>query len=407
MQYENELIMKTNVCVICAAAILCCSCDEFERIVIPEEEAVSLPEIARMLSSLPLEEEHLQEVFEAVSGSAGNGYDEEYTMKDLFLNPGSGVGSSVEETRASSERYDRPLRVLIEEFYEEKYRTKAGETDFGVVKDCVDALVSSDAQIYWPYSSAWDGKQMPVITFNLGIDTDSNVGYEIVDSDGRRTVREITVTEKMASERPVWVVNTNDDSSYQSIEMLRKLDPDWGTGGEVIVKSGVPEVSAAVAGEQDFKTLVLEDFTMKRNYDCWFAGASEFFVKCGALEHFTASTEAEMRLYDPHITDFMVVVKRSQVGVKQPFSAILITDWSEQMDSFAFMITEDDGGTRTTWKSSAIVKVNSKAYGFEIELPFNSRDDIVWRGQLSNRFFKTNGKVTGNFGDVTLTFSFL
>ena len=143
---------------------------------------------------------------------------------------------------------------------------------------------------------------------------------------------------------------------------------------------------------------------MKRNYDSWFAGASEFFVKTGFVEDFTASTEAELKLYNPLITDFMIVVKRSRKGKPQPFNAVLVTEWPEQMTHCAFMITEDDGGTRTEWKCTALVRIASKSYGLEISLPFNSRDDVVWRGQLSSRWIETNSNIVGHFGDVDLTF---
>ena len=146
---------------------------------------------------------------------------------------------------------------------------------------------------------------------------------------------------------------------------------------------------------------------MKRNFDPWFAGASEFFVKTGYVEDFTATTEAELRLYNPTVTDFLVVVKRNQVGIPQPFNAMLITDWSDQMTHCAFMITEDDGGTSTEWKFTALVRVASKSYGVEINLPFNSRDDYVWRGQLSNKWIKQNSGITSHFGDVDLTFEVL
>jgi hypothetical protein len=146
---------------------------------------------------------------------------------------------------------------------------------------------------------------------------------------------------------------------------------------------------------------------MKRNYDSWFAGASEFFVKTGSVEDFTAATEAEMRLYSPSVTDFMIVVKRNQVGKPQPFNAVLVSDWTDQMSSCAFMITEDDGGTRTDWNCTALVRVESKSYGIELKLPFNSRDDIVWRGQLSDRWLEQNSNIVGHFGDVDLTFQIL
>ena len=152
---------------------------------------------------------------------------------------------------------------------------------------------------------------------------------------------------------------------------------------------------------------MLKDFTMKRHYDSWFAGASEFFVKVGYVDDFTASTEAELRLYNPTVTDFMVVVRRSQLGKPVPFNAILISDWSDQMTHCAFMITEDDGGTQTSWTAKALVKVASKSYGVEVTIPMNTRDDIVWRGQLASTWFEKNDDVTGQFGDVDLTFGIL
>ena len=63
---------------------------------------------------------------------------------------------------------------------------------------------------------------------------------------------------------------------------------------------------------------------MKQHYDSWFRGASEFWVKCGSVQGFTASTEAELRLYQPSVTDFMISVKRDQLGVTLPFDAVII-----------------------------------------------------------------------------------
>ena len=172
--------------------------------------------------------------------------------------------------------------------------------------------------------------------------------------------------------------------------------------------SGIGPGRVAESGSDsgEVKTLILKDFTMNRNYDSWFAGASEFFVKCGAVEDFKATTESELLLYSPNITDFMIVVRRDQVGQKLPFNAVLVSDWTDQLENFAFMITEDDGGTRTTWKTNAEVKVKSKTYGINLEIPYNTRDDIVWRGKLSSRYFTKNADVQGHFGDVSLTFSF-
>jgi hypothetical protein len=267
----------------------------------------------------------------------------------------------------------------------------------------LDALMGSDIQIYWPFSEEWDGETMPVVTFDPEDGAEVNVGYRIVvGDDGFRQVEEVIVDEEMAEQVPVWVVNRNSDSGYTTLEMLRREDPQWGEGGgNIIVRP--KDAGQTKSGGSD-KALVLKNFRMLRSFDSWFAGASEFFVKIGYLEDFSAMTEAEMRLYNPMITDFMIVVKRGQTGIPQDFNAVMMTGWSEDIDWCAFMITEDDGGTLTEWSSRAKVYIKGKSYGFDVKIPLNSKDDIVWRGKLDYAWFdKLDGKPSP-FGDVELTF---
>lgn len=370
---------------------------------------VALQEVASILSAVPLEGEHLYEVHSAVTSSSGNGYDEEYTVRDMFSVPGKGVGEN--QTR-STRIYDNPLKSLIENHVRSEAFTKsAGEARNA--EDFLNALMSSDIQIYWPFSEDWDGSALPVITFDPEDGSEVNIGYRIeVDDDGSRRIREIAVDEDLARRNPVWVVNRNEDAEYTSLEILRREDENWGEGGGAIILEPQSVSPSAVRSKTDGgagdeaggKTLILKEFTMKRNYDSWFAGASEFFVKVGSVEDFTATTEAEMKLYVPAVTDFMIVVKRSQVGKPQPFNAVLVSDWTDQMLNCAFLITEDDGGTRTDWNCTALVRVASKSYGVEMKIPFNSRDDIVWRGQLAAKWLQANSNVVGHFGDVDLTF---
>lgn len=366
---------------------------------------IALQDVASILSAVPLGGEHMQEVHSAVRSSSVNGYDEEYTVRDIFESPGKGVGDS---RTKESVCYANPLRDLIQSHVRSGMFTKSSGTDLDAEK-FLDALVSSDMQIYWPFSEDWDGESLPVITFDPEDGSEVNIGYRIeVDDDGSRHVKELVVDEDMAKRSPVWVVNRNEDAQYTSLEMLRRDDESWGAGGGTIIVEP-QSVSSGTAGHRadgdtEGKTLILKDFTMKRNYDSWFAGASEFFVKVGAVEDFTATTEAEMKLYVPAVTDFMIVVRRSQLGKPQPFNAVLVSDWTDQMVNCAFMITEDDGGTRTDWNCTALVRVASKSYGVEMKIPFNSRDDIVWRGQLAAKWLQANSNVVGHFGDVDLTF---
>jgi len=360
---------------------------------------VGLEEVAQVLSLIPMQKNHLDEVFAAVTSSSGNGYDEEYTMRNLFNTPGAGVGEEVVKVGSS---YEDPLRNMIEEQVRSLCMTKAEGWLSRDPDDYLDALTESDIQIYWPFSEDWDKETMPIITFDPEDGSEVNIGYRLVDDKGFRRIEEVIVDEEMARSEPVWVVNRNSDAGFKTLEMMRREDPDWGEGGgNIIVR---PENKSPIKSDDQVKMLILKDFTMNRNYDSWFAGASEFFVKMGYMEDFTASTEAELRLYDPLVTDFMIVVKRNQVGIPQNFNAILMSDWSDKVDACAFMITEDDGGTRTEWSSKAKVFIEGKSYGVEISLPMNVRDDVVWRGKLSGTWLERCSGESWPFGDVDLTF---
>ena len=361
---------------------------------------IELEQVAAILSAIELQSEQLLEVHDAVSSSSTNGYDEEYTMRHLFENPGSGVG---EITSKSSRRYSTPLRDLISNQVKTMTATKA----VGVDADAfLDALSSSDMQIYWPFSDDWDGKTMPVITFDPEDGSQNNIGYRFVSDDSGRHLEEVVVDEEFAMTEPVWVVNRNSDAGYTSLEMMRREDPQWGEGGGAIIVKPMGK-QPSKAPQTVSRALVLRDFTMKRNYDTWFAGASEFFIKIGYLDNFTASTEAELQIFNPLVTDCMVVVKRRNLGVPQQMNVMLMTDWSPQMTSSAFMISEDDGGTQTEWTCKAKVFIESKSYGVEINLPIRTKDDVVWRGELSNRWIEENNNRTWAFGDVDLTFELL
>ena len=391
----------------CTAALaLAAACEYVDHSgeMVPEEAvpaSLSLERVARMLSAIPVETAHVREVHDAVSSSSVNGYDEEYTMADLFRQPGAGVGD-MRTKGAEVREYSHPLRDLIREYVTASPATRAGSGTASPMSPeaYLEALQSSDIQIYWPYSDAWDGTAFPVITFDPADGSEVNTGYVLtVGPDGRRQVEEVLVDEKMAQERPVWVVNRNDDSEFASLEMLRREDPDWGTaGGDLIV-------GTKAAGEESIRTLILKSFTANRNFDPWFAGASEFFVKCGSVENFKAKTEADLLLYTPSVTDFMIVVKRSQVGSPVPFNAVLISQWTDQLSTCAFMIHEDDGGTWTAWNCKIEGKMQSKTTGIDISIPFRSRDDIVWRGQLTSKYFEHYDDVKGHFGDVDITFA--
>ena len=378
---RNGMTMKISDYLMLVLPFLALSCHKVEdsRVTSPEPVGVSRSEVAMILSRLDIRTAQMQEVHDAVSSSSGNGYDEEYMMTDLFNSPGSGVGDGPATKTARSGRYSTPLKDLITDYLAGSMSTKAGAAD---VQAYIRTLEESGLQIYWPYSEDWDGQELPIITYDPGYGAESNYGYVI--SEGN-VVDSVLVDENLARSRPVWVINSNDDCGFTPMELFA-------------TESG----TKAPAGT---KKLYLEDFTMLRNYDSWFGGASEFFVKCGAVDGFKASKDEDLKLYYPSVTDFMVVVRRKQLGKPVPLGIFMLSDVTDQMDKVAFLVVEDDGGTATSWKCSATVKYNSKNYGFDIEIPYKEKDDIVWRGQLPVSYFNDGEKVKGRFGDVEITFA--
>lgn len=186
------------------------------------DSAPPLSEIAGLLSELPLEYEHIKEIHNAVSASSANGYDEEYTMANLFTEPGSGVGDS-QLGKKSASGYVNPVSALIRSHLLSKMETRStgiSGVSVGSEEDVdayIEALASSDIQIYWPFSENWQGgDEIPIITFDPEDESSTNTGYRIRRTGtGENTVETVVVDEKMASETPVWVINRNSDSTLR------------------------------------------------------------------------------------------------------------------------------------------------------------------------------------------------
>ena len=398
------------------------------------ESGFSLEEFAGILSALPMDRSHLGEVFDAVCASSENGYDEEYMLADLVGSPGAGVGDGVFRSKAAP-RYDRPLRDLLSDYFEAN--PSAVPTRAGSSEACLRMLEESDMQIYWPYSEDWDGETFPIITFDPGDGSEYNYGYQAVRcEDGSVEIQSVYVDEQLAMSRPVWVINNNDDSHLVPVQsaFLDGAGADAGAGvaalgadassPEVqafsearaspgvqvlipVVRTATADAAASVQGSEGDvpgDRLYIRSLKMLRNYDSWFGGASEFVIKCGAVDGFRATSEEDLSKYRPSVTDCVVVVKRRQLGMSVPLGILLLTDYTPQMENIAFLVTEDDGGKVENWKCEATVKWQSKSYGFTLNIPYRDRDDIVWRGQLSRSFFERGSIVTDRFGDVEITF---
>ena len=108
--------MKQKTCLLLAALVAgLCSCERLDdnpddHIIDRDPEYIELQEVVEIMSLLPISRDQMDEVHNAVSSSSGNGYDEEYTMANLFALPGSGVG---DKAVRSGMIYENPMRDLI------------------------------------------------------------------------------------------------------------------------------------------------------------------------------------------------------------------------------------------------------------------------------------------------------
>ena len=363
------------------------ACEETSQPLISQEvpsvdSEITPASVAKALSGIPFTLDQVREVWDGVNASCANGYDEEYTFADMFSSPGQGVGDKALGTRSMTE-YPEPFRDLISAHFSGSPATRSSGFS--------DDLFSSGLQIYWPYSEDWDKITMPVITFCPEIALESNVAYQREELPGGQwIVKEIVVDEAYAMEHPVWVIGWNEDALAMTPQMLDRLHPE----------------SIGTRAATDFKTLKLKEFKAHIQYDPWYSGGAEFFVKCGSLKAFTATVASDLTKYTPEITDLMIKVKRKQVGTSLRYNTVLVPEWSNQLSECVFLIHEDDGGKSTTWKANGEVKIKSKAYGFSVELPYHRNDDIVWRGKLSSSYFEKNNGVANRYGDVSITFVF-
>ena len=242
---------------------------------------------------------------------------------------------------------------------------------------------------------------MPLVTFDPGYGASDNYAWEIAWEDGSyKAMRQVYVDEAVAASRPVWVINSNDDSGFTPLELFSRA----GISPKNSPKKGLFDWDDDPDPETPRRNLFIKDFTMLRNYDSWFAGASEFFIQTGSVTADYGESEVNPGSFNPEITQLMIVVKRRQVGQKIPYEAMLLSNFPDELSEIALLITESDGGTRTTWKASAKVMIKSKSYGVDMEFPLYSNDDMVWRGPLSMDYLRKLGSDEGRFGDVRITF---
>lgn len=144
--------MKKIFITVTILSVCLCSCEleENNNPVPKEDKQINLyPEqLAGIMAQLPINNETVTEVFDAVSSSSQNGYDDEYTMTNLFDSPGSGVGENLIESRSESKKhYSKPLKEMLKDYFKKSNTRTSTSANFSV-EDYINALQKSNMQIY-------------------------------------------------------------------------------------------------------------------------------------------------------------------------------------------------------------------------------------------------------------------
>lgn len=335
--------------------------------------------IADLMTSIPLSEDIVNEVFSAVSAGLENGIEESYYFADVMAE--SSTKSATRSDNSGSNLGNELRRLLT------STRSSAGVD--------TDILEYGDYQIYWPYSEDWDGKTKPVITFVPEDDSQLwNYGYRQTEEG----IETIIVDEEFMEKNPVWIINKadicyNDLPNFNNNEFSKngvsycprtKLSNHEKTDNEPQTRS---------AGTPVY-TVYLGKLMSEHQYDKVWSGGSEFAIRMGAIEHMDLTTEDQVKSENARIN--YVRVCRSRKDIKKRRWAeltgcVLSSDWQPSENNAAFSIYEEDQGGTKEYEVDLSVKILGKDIGFKLKMPFGSHDDKICKEIYSRNFmFSTN-----------------
>lgn len=358
-----------------------------------EQSSPELARVATLFTSILLDQEVCNEVYNAVSTALNYGLDEEYKFAEI-MNPEN--SKITLRSSGSSLLYDRISRQLSDGL-------RSGSVEEADKNDLLGILSDEQLQIYWPYSEDWDGKSLPVVTFDPQNGKEWNFGYkQTLLPDGSFRTDTVIIDEDFARSHPVWVINKS-NTPYEKLPAFSNNE---------FVANGVLYASEAnnrymerqqnelsAAGDPVY-AVKIGRFKAHKNYDDLFNGGSEFVIRMGAMDKFEITSVDDLRRANPYVS--MIKVNRSRKDISNKkwadVNAIMISDSKPNDIDIAFMLLEEDQGSERNWETELILKLFSKEYSIKVKLPFKSGDDMIYQTHYSRNFiFSTLNYKNGKF----------
>jgi len=310
----------------------------------------------------------LEEVKQGVEMSKFFGLDEELRFTDILQPKESKMFRS-----SSANQLSQILRSLFNDHKPFTLRSSGDELETFVL--------DNNVQIYWPYSENWDGKEIPVVTFNNGSKNANNVtAYKkVTDDNGFSSIEKITVNEEYAKKHPVWVINEN-DLSYDDL-------PDFMNGE--FEKNGVFFYSETASKKTtSFRAsnsaLMLESLQATKQYDDWLNGGSEFEFKLSQPLAPSYSTSGN--------NVYRISISRSDISNKKTFypNYPLNTNWTVEQVQNGLKIVETDTGGSKNWSFNLGVKILGEDLSIAASIPYGSNDDHLFESILDRAYIESS-----------------
>lgn len=368
------------------------ACSNQDEPLAPETLPVSLnlkvsndtKNIAQLMTSIPLTEEIVSEVFFATQNGLENGIEESYYFADV-LSATSAKSANKVSVRKNSPTLGQEIRLALS-----KTRT-TNQVD-------TDLLQFGNYQIYWPYSENWDGKTLPVITFVPENENQSwNYGYKQTENG----VETVVVDEEYMESNPVWIINKA-DFSYEDLPNFNNNEHVkngvYYCPRKVIAPPNTHKQGPAKVEGIPVYTVYLGKLMSSKQYDSIWAGGSEFAIQMGAIEKVQITSKEQLYSTSPEITYFKVTRSRKDIRKKRwaELGVILSSDWYPNENNAGFCIYEEDQGETETFDMSLSVNINGKDESFTIKMPFGSGDDMIYKTVYSKNFIFSTNNMNGD-----------
>jgi hypothetical protein len=165
-----------------------------------------LQAVAQLISTIVNDKESLGDVKSLIDLNLSYGFDEEVRFYDILL-PEQSKLINQNMLRSDHISFTYRLKEVLRENSKNPILRSSNSAS-----EIESFLIENDYQIYWPYSENWDGEEIPVVTFALKEDGNSDevYAYKIAfDSEGSSMIDSILVNEEYAEHHPVWIINNN------------------------------------------------------------------------------------------------------------------------------------------------------------------------------------------------------